>query len=188
MKTLFCLKNWLANFLIASLFFSSTSQALTTDLGNQPSPAHFNYTNTFTAPNVQPFTDWLAFTVNSSLFDATTVGIKLSTVFGITDLETKLYKGYLTSTGEAQTEGLVATGTLINSNKSTLNIISPLIVSGSYLLNITGVVTGSNGGSYAGAANLGASSVPVPGALGLFLSSLGLLAAFYRRSTAMKLR
>ncbi|HEY6527968.1 MAG TPA: hypothetical protein VIZ65_04685 [Cellvibrionaceae bacterium] len=91
MKTMLHLKKWLFSFLIASSFFTATSQALTTDLGSQPSPAHFNYTNTFAAPNSQYFTDWWAFEVDSSLFDATTLGIKLSTAFGIANLETKLY-------------------------------------------------------------------------------------------------
>lgn len=176
------IKLWLIGFVSFAIFYHTSAQALTANIGTQTNPAHFNYTNTFTNQATSPFTDWWAFTVNTSVFDATTVGIKLSSVFGISGLETRLYKGHITETGEVQSDSLVASGTLINSNKSTINIISPIAISGSYLLGVTGMVTGSNGGSYAGIANIGPASVPAPNILLLLLSGVALMGSFYRKS------
>jgi hypothetical protein len=49
-----------------------------------------------------------------------------------------------------------------------------LLAPGSYVLEIRGNVTGSAGGSYSGVLNLAPAPVPLPAALPLLLSGIGL--------------
>lgn len=53
---------------------------------------------------------------------------------------------------------------------------------GTYILDVAGIASGSAGGSYVGTANL--EPVPLPGAVWLMLSGLGVLGAALRKQTA----
>jgi hypothetical protein len=53
------------------------------------------------------------------------------------------------------------------------------LTAGSYVLEIRGEVTGSSGGTYTGSLNL--NPVPLPAALPLLLSGLGLLGGWIRK-------
>jgi hypothetical protein len=62
--------------------------------------------------------------------------------------------------------------TVTPSGPVTLVQINPLtLTSGSYVLEISGTTTGTNGGRYTGTLNL--NTVPLPAALPLLLSGLG---------------
>jgi hypothetical protein len=184
MRTQHKIKLWLISIISAGLL-NPSAQALTVDLGTRTSPTAFTYSNSFNAPTTD-FTDWFAFAINNSTTNVLTASISLAEIYGISMLDTKLFKGYVDVNG-VHDEGWLASGvsTKIDEDGAviTFNEIAPLdIPSGQYLLRIKGAVNGTFGGSYIGIANFAAvTSVPIPGVLTLLISGMAFMGVFFRR-------
>jgi hypothetical protein len=179
------IKNLIAKFFMVATFAIPCAQALTVDLGSKTSPTTFNYENTFTSPT-PAFVDWFGFSIDASDANLLTATIGLSNIFNIANLQTRLYKGYVDSSG-VHNLGWLATGqdTHISQNgyDVILNTIAPMSIgSGQYLIKVTGNATGVLGGSYRGAANfITATTVPVLGVLPLLLSGMAFFGVYFRR-------
>jgi hypothetical protein len=123
------------------------------------------------------FYDDYVFTVANSTVDVGSFLLNESTTFDINDLQMRLYSvignGTLPVLGDSPA-GLVA-GWSSNDINATLS-------AGSYVLEVRGDVVGSAGGSYGGLIDL--QPVPLPAALPLLLSGLGLLGGFARKRLA----
>lgn len=175
----------MAGFVAVLALFSASANALMVDLGARYSPTTFTYDNEFAAPTAS-FTDWFAFSINPSRADVLTATISLAEIYGISSLETKLYKGFIQN-GSVVNQGWLASGvdSSYTDGDATLlyNEISDLsLAGGNYLLRVTGAVDGTMGGYYVGIANFAA--VPAPGVLSLLLSGLAVMGVFYRKKSA----
>jgi hypothetical protein len=149
---------------------------LTTDLAAAPG---FNFYDDFN------------FTVANSTIDAVTATIDLGKLFSIKNLEVRLYN----ATGNPATPVIGAPAGLLGGGWSpgvdftvgglsgTFDVLPmTMLTGGSYVLQVRGEVAGTAGGSYAGTLNL--SPVPLPAALPLMLSGLGLLGGMVRKRFA----
>jgi hypothetical protein len=154
------------------------------DLGNYTSPSTLTYQNSLPA-NQGQFTDWYGFSVNPSILNGITASISLGSLFGISQLSTELYKGSIIN-GQANPLNWLASG--VNSNVQfgqavqSTSVISPITLTGneSYLIKVSGLVSGNFGGNYAGVTNL--APVPIPATLPLLLGGLAIM-GMYRRKT-----
>jgi hypothetical protein len=169
-------------------------------------PGQYNYGNQFTTPigstpiagsNIYGgaangflgsagFIDDYFFNIAPAQADVVSATIDLGGVFSIGNLFARVYSLTANPGGLVTTTpvGAVDYGVITPSGPVTLVQINPVTLStGSYVLEISGTDTGSQGGSYTGTLNL--SAVPLPGALALLLSGLvGLCALATRRSPA----
>lgn len=176
------------------------------DLGSLTAPVTLSYTHSFndTDPalaglqlvelpgsSVLPtdyFYDDYAFQIDGSSFNSLTATIDLGTWFDISNLQVRLYQGNLLTTttgpaGSALVAAWSAQTLTAQSSGGDVQVIAPIgLAPGSYVLEVRGNLTGSNGGSYAGVLNL--APVPEPGAVGMMLAGLGMLGFMVRRRRA----
>jgi hypothetical protein len=159
-------------------------------------PTTDTYAKSFTSPTTQigttgfGFYDDFIFSVATASVDAITSTIDFANVLGISNLQVRLYN----TSGNPNLPVLGApSGGAIDAWSQTFNIApgtnetvsvlpQTMLGAGTYVLEVRGNVTGSAGGSYSGSLNL--VPAPLPAALPLLLSGLGLLggAASRRRS------
>lgn len=153
------------------------------------------YQNTFAAPTTPiptapswGFYDDFVFTISGSAVDSITSTINLGSSSAIDGLQVRLYN-------EAGNTPLPVTGiptgsTLIDAWSNAINIAPGVtgtvdvlpttdLSAGTYVLEVRGNVSGTFGGGYSGTLNV--SPVPLPAALPLMLSGLGLLGGVIRR-------
>jgi hypothetical protein len=177
----------------ATLSYEETASGITgsgagTDYFQLPVSDRFGNTlgqasGTLGAPADPGFTfyDDYIFTVASSTVDAASFLLNDST-FAISDLQMRLYSttgNTLPVLGDSP-EGLQADwSNPISTNNSQSNLATTMLSAGTYVLEVRGDVTGQNGGSYTGIINL--QPVPLPAALPLLLSGLGLLGGGFAR-------
>lgn len=176
------------------------------DLGSLTAPVTLSYTHSFNDTNtaldglqlaelpgssVLPtdfFYDDYAFQIDGSSFNSLTATIDLGTWFDISNLQVRLYQGNLLTTttgpaGPALVAAWSAQTLTAQSSGGDVQVIAPIdLLPGSYVLEVRGNLTGSNGGSYAGVLNL--APVPEPGALGMMFAGLGMLGFMVRRRRA----
>lgn len=190
---------------------AETTSAGTTGSGlneTLPTPGSFHYGQTFSgaagtgsivgtpgaAGYGYGFYDTFVFTVSASNASSITSTIDLGTSLQISGLQERLYAA---SPGDATPVlGLPAAATnggglyfeawsqpitIAGSNVGTVAVLSQTtpLPAGTYVLEIRGTVTGSAGGSYAGTLNV--NPVPLPAALPLLFSGLGMLGLLRRR-------
>ena len=142
-------------------------------------------TGTLGAPADPGFTfyDDYIFTVANSTVDAASFVLNEGSTLAINDLQMRLYtvagNSPLPVLGDAPA-GLIANwSNPISSNGSSTDLATTMLSAGTYILEVRGDVTGTAGGSYAGLIDL--QPVPIPAALPLLLSGLGLLGGLARR-------
>ena len=122
------------------------------------------------------FYDDYVFTVASSTVDAASFLLNEGSALAISDLQMRLYSisgNSLPVLGDSPA-GLVANwSNPISTDGSQSDLARSMLTAGTYVLEVRGDVTGQSGGSYAGLIDL--QPVPLPAALPLLLSGLGLL-------------
>ncbi len=171
-------------------------------ISNLPVPGSAFYGNTFAAPTAPTtpitgspapgydFYDDFVFTVSGASLDSVTASIDLGKLEQISNLAVRLYNtlgnpllpvlnmpsgGAIEAWSSALNAGPGLTGTI--------DVLSdPSLAAGTYVLEVRGDVTGTAGGSYSGTLNL--APVPLPAALPLILSGLGLFGSAARRRKA----
>ncbi len=160
-------------------------------------PASDGYTNTFgpasgPLPGSPGFTfgDYYVFTVAAATADSMSSEINLGTL-SIADLEERVYsvptnatQAVVTGTPTGfQTNWTTPLSFSAGPESGMFTVLNPTtLAAGTYVLEITGDVTGSSGGTYSGSLNL--NPVPLPAALPLLLSGLGLLGGTLRKRFA----
>jgi hypothetical protein len=195
---------WTAQFL-----GSSSGNTQTTPSGNFGNdymlsvPGQYNFNDSFSSPQsnvltgVTPstvgsyaFQDTYKFTVSQAASgDVLTVSLNLGTVaptFDISNLQFRLYE--VTSNTVQPGLGIPPGSTVIKawmgtsgpSNGTAIQANFSGIMPGTYFLDVAGTADGSSGGTYVGQLNL--APVPLPAALPLLLSGLGLFGALRQRA------
>ena len=160
-------------------------------------PASDGYTNTFgpasgSLPGSPGFTfnDYYVFTVAAATADSVTSEINLGTL-SIADLEERVYTVSTNATQPVvlgtptgfQTDWTTPVNFSAGGESGMLTVMDPTtLAAGTYVLEIRGDVNGSGGGTYSGALNL--NPVPLPAALPLLFSGLGLLGGLLRKRCA----
>jgi hypothetical protein len=129
------------------------------------------------------FYDDYVFTVQSATADAITVTLNSGATFDIKSLQERIYSAdgnptlpVLGTPAGMSTAWSAPTGGGSLSSQLPTTMLNP----GTYVLEVRGNVDGTAGGSYAGVINL--QPVPLPAALPLMLSGLGLLGGLTRKS------
>lgn len=149
--------------------------------GNNLGPAK----GTLGAPSDPGFSfyDDYVFTVANSTVDAASFVLNEGTTLAVTDLQMRLYStsgnNNLPVLGDAPAGLLAGWSNAISTNGSTSNLDTTMLTAGTYVLEVRGDVTGTGGGSYAGLIDL--QPVPLPAALPLVLSGLGLFGGLARK-------
>jgi len=157
--------------ILASL--SGQAMAKTTDLGPLNPPSSLVYGNAFGSPQNQFYDDFL-FNIPAATFSSITATINLGNLFGIDNLESRLYSGTITTTGVPG--GLLQAWStpLSLGGLGTVVVIDPITVgAGDYILEIRGDVVGTYGGGYAGLLNV--SPVPEASTWALLLFGAGMI-------------
>jgi hypothetical protein len=149
------------------------------------------------APAGFNFYDDFNFTVASSTIDAVTSTIDLNSLLEIDNLQMRLYNASGNPVGPVlndSPQGLLngdlgpggwSTGVnfVVGGQQGTFTALpTTMLDAGTYVLQVRGDVMGTAGGSYSGTLNL--QPVPLPAALPLMLSGLGLLGGMVRRRFA----
>jgi hypothetical protein len=157
-------------------------------------PATDTYSRSFNSPTTQigstgfGFYDDFVFTVSTATADAITSTIDFANVLGVNNLQTRLYNfsgnpnlPVLGAPVGGAIEAWSSTFNLAPGTNEIVNVLPMTMLSaGTYVLEVRGNVVGSSGGSYSG--NLNLVPTPLPAALPLLLSGIGLLGAAVRRS------
>jgi hypothetical protein len=184
-----------------SLSFEETSSGVVTGNGAGTAfttlPASDGYTNTLPAltgsvPGAPGFSfyDDYVFTVSNATVDSVTSEINLGSL-SIGNLEERLYSVASNSALPAingpatgfQTNWTAPVNFSAGGESGMITVMDPTtLAAGTYVLEIRGDVTGSSGGTYSGELNL--NPVPLPAALPLLLSGLGLLGGLARKRRA----
>lgn len=184
-----------------SLSYEETSSGVVTGNGAGTAfttlPASDGYTNTLPAltgsvPGAPGFSfyDDYVFTVSNATVDSVTSEINLGSL-SIGNLEERLYSVAANSTLPAingpatgfQTNWTAPVSFSAGGESGMITVMNPTtLAAGTYVLEIRGDVTGSSGGTYSGELNL--NPVPLPAALPLLLSGLGLLGGLARKRRA----
>ncbi|MFZ1099129.1 MAG: FxDxF family PEP-CTERM protein [Steroidobacteraceae bacterium] len=156
-------------------------------------PGQYNYAQSFTTPagstpitgsniyggpayndlGTAGFIDDYFFQISPAQADVVSATIDLGGVFSIGNLFARVYTLAANAGGLVTTmpAGPVDYATVTPSGPVTLVQINPtMLTAGSYVLEITGTTTGTNGGSYTGTLNL--TAVPLPATLPLLLAGL----------------
>jgi hypothetical protein len=157
-------------------------------------PASDGYTNTFgpatgAVPGAPGFTfyDDYVFTVANATVDSVTSEINLGTL-SISDLQERVYSTAGNATlpvvsgtpAGFQTNWTAPLNFTAGPESGMYTVMSPTtLAAGTYVLEVRGDVTGSAGGTYSGELNL--NPVPLPAALPLLFSGLGLLGGMLRK-------
>lgn len=147
-------------------FSSSTGSGAITDSDIYAGPANGSLGSA-------GFIDDYLFTIAPASVDAVSSTISLNGTFGISDLFERIYSLTDNSSGLVltQPQGTVYYGDITNDGSATLVSINPVtLTAGSYVLELSGTVTGSQGGIYTGQLNL--SPVPLPPSFPLLLVGL----------------
>jgi hypothetical protein len=165
-------------------------------------PGQYTFTDTFSTQQsptqnlgtssvgAYDFQDSYQFTVGSSASgDTLLASLSLGTLFNITNLQFRLYQ-VASGTTQPIVGGLPAGSTLVTAwmglapgdNSMTASFSG--IQSGTYMLDVAGIASGTSGGSYIGSVDL--QPVPLPAALWLMLSGLGGLGALVRKRGAAR--
>jgi hypothetical protein len=156
-------------------------------------PTSDTYARTFNSPTGQigstgfGFYDDFVFTVAGASADAITSTIDFANVLGINNLQTRLYNisgnpnlPVLGTPSGGAIDAWSNTFNLAPGTNETIDVLPmKLLNAGTYVLEVRGNVTGTAGGSYSG--NLNLVPTPLPAALPLLLSGIGLLGAAVRR-------
>jgi hypothetical protein len=128
------------------------------------------------------FYDDYIFTVANSTVDAASFLLNEGSTLAISDLQMRLYSTTRNTPpvlGDSPA-GLQANwSNPISTNGSQSNLATTMLSAGTYVLEVRGDVTGQSGGSYTGIIDL--QPVPLPAALPLLLSGLGLLGGLARK-------
>ena len=161
-------------------------------------PATDGYTNTLGpatgsvpgSPGVT-FDDYYVFTVAAATADSVTSEINLGKTLSIADLEERVYSIPQNATQPVvtgiptgfQTDWTAPMSFTAGTESGMFTVMDPTtLTGGTYVLEIQGDVTGTSGGTYTGSLNL--NPVPLPAALPLLLSGLGLLGGTLRKRFA----
>lgn len=173
----------------------TSSGTTTSGAVNTPPPGASAYENTFSAPTTPipsapgwGFYDDFVFTVTGSQIDSITSTINLGDSSAIDGLQVRLYNEAgntpLPVTGVPNGSTLVdawsTTVTLAPGMTGTVDVLpGTTLTAGTYVLEVRGNVTGTAGGGYSGTLNV--APVPLPAALPLMLTGMGLLGGVFRR-------
>ena len=183
----------------ATLSYEETASGITgsgaiTDYSHLPVSDSFSNTvgvstGTLGAPADPEFSfyDDYVFTVANSTVDAASFVLnEANNTFAITDLQMRLYSvtgnNTLPVLGDSPAGLLAGWSNPISSNGVTSSLDTTMLAGGTYVLEVRGDATGSAGGTYAGIINL--QPVPLPAALPLVLSGIGLLGGLARKRRA----
>lgn len=153
-----------------SNFYGDTFSAPTTTIPGSPSPGWGFYDDFLFSISGPAATDLITSTIN------------LGTL-SISNLEVRLYN--TTNNPHLPVLGSPAGGAIsgwsnpISGGTGSYTVLNTDLGPGTYVLEVRGDATGVNGGSYSGTLN--ATAVPLPAALPLVLSGIGLLGAMARR-------
>jgi hypothetical protein len=156
-------------------------------------PTSDTYARTFNSPTGQigstgfGFYDDFIFSIARASADAITSTIDFANVLGINNLQTRLYNfngnpdlPVLGAPAGGAIDAWSSTLNLAPGTNETINVLPMTMLSaGTYVLEVRGNVTGGAGGSYSG--NLNLVPTPLPAALPLLLSGIGLLGGAVRR-------
>lgn len=163
-------------------------------------PGQYIFGSAFSAPQANPllgtsgsgsygFQDTYIFTLPASATgDVLTATLNLGDLFNISNLQVRLYGFTAGSALPPATVGAIPAGALnaigwngfaTQPDPSVISLSFGAVPAGTYYLDIRGTATGQAGGAYAGIFNV--APVPLPAALPLLLSGLGLLGAARRR-------
>jgi hypothetical protein len=164
------------------------------------SPGTYNYGQSFgplslfTSGSKQYafYTDYV-FTVAPSAFDSLSSSINLGTTEAVNGLQARLYDYSVGSTQNLTLPAFSPSGPVSDAWSTASNlapgltgstsVITPTTLgAGTYVLEIRASSVGTAGGSYSGVVNL--TPVPLPAALPLLFSGLGLFGAFRRKQSA----
>jgi hypothetical protein len=160
-------------------------------------PGQYTFTDTFTtqqsptqnlgtsAVGAYDFQDSYRFTVGTSASGDTLLAtLGLGALFDITNLQFRLYE-VPSATTQPLVGGIPSGSILITSwmglptGSNSVSAEFNGIQSGTYILDVAGIASGTGGGTYIGSLNL--QPVPLPAALGLMLSGLAGLGTLARR-------
>ena len=176
---LWSVSKWIVLVFSTLFVLSGQARAITTDLGAFSAPSSTNFGDTFTTP-LGLFSDNFTFTIPAATVDSISSTVSLGQYLGISNLQASLYSGTIsTSTGlpsgtllSSGTQTIMTSGSLT----TTIDVINPIaLATGSYILQVSGNVIGSAGGSYSGTLNIS----PVPEAAQWTMLLLGLLMATF---------
>lgn len=161
-----------------------------TNLGNLTPPDSLTYGNSFAvAASGTTFFDDYYFTIPDGSFNSITSSINLGSIFGLTNLQARLYTGnahITTAAGPALVEAWSTTANFAPGLAATTVVLSPndILTAGTYTLQIRGTVSGAAGGSYSGVLNI--APVPEPDSYAMLLSGLGFIAFTVRRKSRLR--
>ena len=132
------------------------------------------------------FYDDYVFTVANSTVDAASFVLNEGSTLAINDLQMRLYSvsgnNTLPVLGDSPAGLVAGWSNPISTDGSTSNLATSMLSAGTYVLEVRGDVVGAGGGSYAGLIDL--QPVPLPAALPLMLSGIGLLGGLVRKRRA----
>lgn len=149
----------------------TSQQPATTNLGTDPVGPY-------------DFQDSYRFTISTGASGDTLVtSLGLGGTFSMSDLQFRLYE-VPTSTTAPIVGGVPPGSTVITAWQAAGTASFSGLMSGTYILDVAGIASGTSGGTYVGQLNLSPTTVPLPAGLPLLLSGLGGLWAMARRRGA----